>query len=220
MSSCLGFLVRFVAASSAAFCLWEIFSKWYLHTVVPVANSLLATVQLPVQLEQRAGLLLYVYTRVDGSILRVQALDYDSVYLNLIAVASLFVATPGARIKWKLKWIGAVWVFLWATHVASFYAGGQIAIWQYLTAVNGLGSTLATEMARFFPPTRQHSVGRILELWNVWARYAFGLGVWYLAFRHRTTSPTQPQRAPVRSKARRRASAALPVGKVAADLSQ
>ena len=117
MSSSLGFLVRFVAASSAVFCLWEIFSKWYLHTVVPVTNSLFAFVQLPVQLEQRAGLLLYVYTRVDGSILRLQALDYDSVYLNLIAVASLFVATPGARLKWKLKWIGAVWVFLWATHV-------------------------------------------------------------------------------------------------------
>jgi hypothetical protein len=87
------FLVRFVAASSIAVCAWEAISNAYLRPVIPVVNWLLTQQDLPLHLEQRRDLLLYVYEPVVGG-LRLQALDYDSVYLNLIAVRFAGLSAP------------------------------------------------------------------------------------------------------------------------------
>ncbi len=101
---------------------------------MPAVNWLLEQQDLPLHLEQRRDLLLYVYEPVVGG-LRLQALDYDSVYLNLIAVAALFTATSGVNWGWRVRWIACSWLFLWATHVISFLLGGQVAVSGYLATL-------------------------------------------------------------------------------------
>ena len=180
------FLIRFVAASSIALCAWEAISSAYLRTVVPVVNWLLQLQQQPLHLEQRRDLLLYVYEPVVGG-LRLQALDYDSVYLNLIAVAALFTATSGVSLGWRMRWIGCSWLFLWATHVFSFMVGGQVAINAYLATLTPVeaSAAAATQLAAAFSAVDPAWI-RVLELWNVWARYGLGLAVWYVAMRNRS----------------------------------
>ena len=182
------FLIRFVAASSVALCAWEAISSAYLRTAVPVVNWLLTQQHLPLHLEQRGELLLYVYRPVVGS-LRLQALDYDSVYLNLIAVAALFTATSGVNMGWRMRWIACSWLFLWATHVFSFMLGGQVAINSYLATLTptDASAAAAVELTAAFGALDPHLI-RLLELWNVWARYGLGLIVWYLAIRNRSTA--------------------------------
>ena len=183
MRKSLAFLARFVLASSVSFCLWEAVSDRYLSTVVPATNWLLGQWKMPLALEQRQSLLLYVYERAGGGTLKLQAVDYDSVYLNLIAVASLFAATPNRELKWKLGWTFSVWIFLWATHVASFSLGGHVAIWEYLRSVPSSPemTLLTAEMSHNFSPGHNQAAVRLLELWNMWARYGLAIGVWYLA---------------------------------------
>ncbi len=139
-------------------------------------------------LEQRRDLLLYVYEPVVGG-LRLQALDYDSVYLNLIAVAALFTATSGVNWGWRVRWIACSWLFLWATHVISFLLGGQVAVSGYLATLTPTEAsvTAAIQLNAAFSALDPAWV-RLLELWNVWARYGLGLAVWYLAIRNRSTA--------------------------------
>lgn len=182
------FLIRFVAASSLALCAWDTISSTYLRTVVPVVNWLLTQQQLPLHLEQRRNLLLYVYEPIVGG-LRLQALDYDSVYLNLIAVAALFTATSGVSLMWRVWWIAGSWLFLWVTHVFSFMLGGQVAIGGYLATLTPAetSAAAATQLAAAFSAVDPAWI-RVLELWNVWARYGLGLAVWYVAMRNRSTA--------------------------------
>ncbi len=192
------FLVRFVAASSIALCAWDVISNVYLRTVVPAVNWLLEQQHLPLHLEQRRDLLLYVYEPVVGG-LRLQALDYDSVYLNLIAVAALFTATSGVSWGWRARWIACSWLFLWATHVFSFLLGGQVAIGGYLATLTPTeaSATAAAQLSAAFGVLDPLWV-RLLELWNVWARYGLGLAVWYVAIRNRSTAVLRtPAAAPV-----------------------
>ena len=184
MRGCLLFLGRFVLVSSAAFCLWEGLSQLYVATVVPAANLLNRCADLPVELQNRGGgVVLYCYRLLDGSVIRLQAHDHDAIYLNSIVVAALFLATPAAW-SWRWRWIARLWVFLWITHVASFFMGSSIAIWDFAwTQPAAQRSELIAEFGRAFPlETRQFTL-RLLELWNVWARYGIGLAVWYVAVR-------------------------------------
>ncbi len=179
------FLIRFVTASSVALCAWDAISSAYLHTVLPAVNWLLEQQGLPLHLEQRRDLLLYVYEPAVGG-LRLQALDYDSVYLNLIAVAALFAATSGVSWGWRVRWIVCTWLFLWATHVFSFLLGGQVAISGYLATLTPTeANAAAAQLSAAFGAVDPLWI-RLLELWNVWARYGLGLAVWYVAIRNRS----------------------------------
>ena len=182
----LRFLIRFVAASSISLCAWDAISSVYLRTVVPVVNWLLTHQQVPLHLEQRRDLLLYVYEPAIGG-LRLQALDYDSVYLNLIAVAALFTATSGVNLGWRLRWIAGTWAFLWATHVLSFLIGGQVAMTGYLASLppTEANAAVVAQLSAQFAGVDSVWV-RVLELWNVWARYGLGVAVWYVAIRNRS----------------------------------
>lgn len=181
MTSSLAFFARFVVISSAAFWVWNQVSHQYMATIVPVVNGAFALTDLPVDLALRGGALVFTYALHDGSSLRLQALGHESVYLNLIAVLSLFAATQGMERGSMARWLLGVGALLWVTHVASFYAAGQIAVWEY---ANSLGPAervaLGTELSLCFPQARIESLQRGLELWNVWSRYAIGAGLWFL----------------------------------------
>ena len=190
MRNALLFLGRFLVMAGLLYGAWENFSPIYLSAVVPTVNALFSALQLPVQLELRGSLLLLAYRLGEGG-LRLQAHDYDVIYLNLITATALLAASPGKPIIWKFKWTGAVLVLLWITHVASFYISGQIAIWQYLQGLPA-GSErelLAARVQAHFSLERQRLLTLLLAQWNIWGRYALAVGVWFFALRREIADP-------------------------------
>lgn len=184
MRNALFFLGKFVVISGLFYGVWEILAPFYLTLVVPVVNALFSGLQLPVQLELRGSILLLIYQQ-GGGWLRLQAHDYDIIYLNLIAATALLAASPGQSVAWKLRWAGAVLVLLWTTHVASFFIGGQIAIWEYL---DGMPATLekaalVEQMQVHFSLERRELLTALLAQWNIWGRYALAVGIWFVALR-------------------------------------
>lgn len=180
MKRSLTILSIFVLVSSLAFSVWEQCSDLYLAQVVPAVNFLFGLADLPVELEQRTALLLLVYQQADGSLLKLRALDYDVVYLNLIVGFSLCVVFPARGWEWRLRWIIALLVALWVTHVASFFTGGYIAIWDYInTLPQGLEKNALLEFAQVFPQERKNFYAYALALWNSWGRYALCLAMFF-----------------------------------------
>lgn len=207
MRTSLVFFARFVLVSSLAFLVWELVSAQYLATLVPAVNGMFSLTGLPVEFALHGSDTVFTYTRFDGSLLRLQALGHESVYLNLIAVLSLFAATPGRDPRWHLSWAAGMALFLWSTHAITFYVAGQIAVWEY---ANSLGAVerviLASDISLTIPYVRSQMLQQGLELWNVWSRYALGAGAWFLA-----VATAGPARAVVRRTApvRRRGAVAL-----------
>ena len=180
----LSFLARFVVWAGLMYGVWEVLAPFYLTLVAPVVDALFAGLHLPVLLEQRGGVLLLVY-RQGEELIRLQAHGYDVVYLNLIAAIALVAATPARSIRWRIGWSCALLVLLWFTHVACFFAEGQIAIWRYLdTLFPGPGKERLVEQVQlFFPSERRDWFSLVLDRWNVWGRYGVVVGIWFFALR-------------------------------------
>ena len=173
-------LAVFVLVSSLAFSIWEHFSVLYLAQVAPAVNYLFALSDLPVALEQRQDLLLLVYRQADGSLLRLSALDYHVIYLNLVVGLALFAAFPARGWQWRLRWMFTLLVVLWMTHVGSFFSGAYIAIWDYISTLpHGLEKDALVEFAQVFPLERKNFYSRVLALWNAWGRYALCLAMFF-----------------------------------------
>ena len=190
MRGALTFLGKFLVIAGLLYGVWELLAPFYLAMVAPTVNALFTLLQLPVQLELRGGILLLVY-RLGGAPLRLEVQGYDIVYLNLITATALLAASPGKSFGWKLRWMGTVLVALWATHVASFFINGQIAIWQYLEGVQGQ-ETLLASAREHFPLARRQILAQLMAHWNIWGRYALAVGVWFWAF-HREIAERIPE---------------------------
>ena len=190
MRGALTFLGKFLVIAGLFYGVWELLAPFYLAMVAPTVNALFTLLQLPVQLELRGGVLLLVY-HLGGMPLRLEVQGYDIVYLNLITATALLAASPGKSLGWKLRWMGTVLVALWATHVASFFINGQIAIWQYLEGVQGQEALLASAREHF-PLARRQILAQLLAQWNIWGRYALAVGVWFWAF-HREIAERIPE---------------------------
>ena len=189
MRAALGLFGVFVLISSLLYGTWGHTSQFYLEGVIPFVNLVFVWCDLPVVLERRDELLLLAYGRAAGGTLRLEALDYHTIYLNLIAGTALIAASPGRRLRWKIGWTLRIFIFLWATHIASFFAGGYIAIWDYMGSLpqGAARSALQLEFAWVFPQATKDLCTQLLSLWNVWGRYALCLGMWFFALGHKET---------------------------------
>lgn len=185
MKGPLVFLGRFVLASSLLYGAWSLLGEYYLAGLTPLTNLLFRMQHLPVQLDHRGGILLLAYCQPGAGLLRLQALDYHVVYLNLIAAVSLVLATPGQGLRWRLRWTAGLAGALCATHVASFYAGAYIALWDYLGSLTDtLGrDALVAAYGVSFPSATAQLGRRILGIWNLWGRHGLVLAAWFVAER-------------------------------------
>jgi len=182
MTAGLAFFARFVLVSSLAFWVWGSVSGHYLATLVPAVNGAYAACGLPVTLDLRGGDLVFLYDRLGGGVLKLQALGHESVYLNLVAAISLLAATANRSLRWMAGWMGLAAALLWLTHVGSFFAAGQIAVWEYAGSLGPAErAALIHDVGFLLPYERSLWLQRGLELWNVWSRYAVGTGLWFLA---------------------------------------
>ena len=179
------FLGRFVLISGAIYGLWQGLSPFYLGLVAPVVNGFFAALDLPVELQRFGQSMLLAYERTDGSMLRLKAHSYEAVYLNIIAATALLAATPHKSPEWKFRWIGGVLLLLWGTHVASFFMGGYIAIWDYAYSIPPSRSQgeLMVEFRAHFSFEHKEWYTLVLDQWNIWGRYAIVIGIWFFALR-------------------------------------
>ena len=185
MKESLLFLGRFVLVAGVLYGLWQGLSPFYLGLVVPVVNGFFVALDLPVELQRFGQSLLLVYERSSGSVFRLEARSYEAVYLNIIAATALLAATPHKSINWKLRWIGGVLLLLWGTHVASFFIGAHIAIWNYIYSIPPSQSQgeLMLEFRLHFPFSHKEWYTSILAQWNIWGRYSIVIGTWFFALR-------------------------------------
>lgn len=197
MRPSLGFFARFVLVSSLLYGAFSALAQLYLAAVVPAANFLYLAQHLPVRLEQRGALLLLTYGGSGSSLLRLQALDYHVVYLNLVAALSLVLAAPGPPLWSRFRWCSVLAVTLWISHVATFYAGAYIALWDYLNGIPdaAVRDRLSTMYAAQLPAATADAWRRAVELWNLWGRYGVVLAAWLASQRAwvRPASRTAPE---------------------------
>jgi len=179
------FLGRFALIAGVLYGLWQGLSPFYLSLVAPAVNGLFAALDLPVELQRFGQSLLLAYERSNGSMLRLKAHSYESIYLNIIAATALLAATPHKSLGWKFRWIGGVLLLLWGTHVASFFMGGYIAIWNYVYSIPPSRSQgeLMIEFRAYFPFEHKEWYSLVLAQWNIWGRYAVVIGAWFFALR-------------------------------------
>ncbi|MFH1569621.1 MAG: hypothetical protein ABIL09_16615 [Gemmatimonadota bacterium] len=182
MKQSLGFFARFAVVAAVAFWAWGLVSAGYLASLVPAVNGLFGLAHLPVRLGLRGEALVYAYGRADGGVLQLQALGHESIVLNMVAGLSLLAASPTLGFRRMTAWMAAAAALLWLTHVLTFFAAGQVALWEYAGHLApSLRAPLASEFALSLPYDRSRLLLRILEQWNVWARYALCLGLWFRA---------------------------------------
>ncbi|MEW6753103.1 MAG: PKD domain-containing protein [Candidatus Latescibacterota bacterium] len=178
------FLARFVLVAGLLYGVWPWLAPAYLCLVAPGVNTAFASLDLPVLLELRGSVALLAYRTGDGW-LRLQAHGYDVVYLNLLSAVALIAAWPGRPLRWRLRWAGGVGSTLWLTHVCTFLASGQMAVWQYLDALppGPDRQALLERLAPHFPRSRAQFVSHLVAQWDMWGRYALVVVAWITAVR-------------------------------------
>lgn len=186
------FFARFVFIAGALYGLWQILSPLYVSLVMSATNELFSGLELPVQLQRFGHRLVFAYQRTSGIMLRLEAHQYEAIYLNTIAAIALLGATPKQSIEWKFRWICKILPFLWATHVATFFMGGYIAIWDYAHSIPPSQSQgeLIVEFSAYFPFEHKLWCTALLGQWNIWGRYAVVVGGWFFALRRELVGQT------------------------------
>lgn len=184
MTSALFFLMRFTAVAGLLYGVWPVLAPVYLATVTPVVNGICDLAHLPVQLEVRGQALVVVYA-LGGTVLRLEAQQYQAACLNLIAALALVTATPSRSPGWRLQWAAGVVGILWLTHVIGFLAETQIAVWRYLDGLpagpdrGALAQAAQAHLARGWAELVAQAASR----WNLWGRYAVPLALWFASVR-------------------------------------
>ncbi len=186
------FFARFVFIAGALYGLWQILSPLYISLVMSAANELFSGLELPVQLQRFGHSLVFAYQRTSGIMLRLEAHQYEAIYLNTIAAIALLGATPKQSLEWKFRWVCKILPFLWATHVATFFMGGYIAIWDYAHSIPPSQSQgeLIVEFSAYFPFEHKLWCTALLGQWNIWGRYAVVVGGWFFALRRELVGQT------------------------------
>jgi hypothetical protein len=178
MKESAAFLARFSLWACLSFAVWEAVGSRYVDLVAPATNALSSLSGVPVHLDRQGEMVLHAVSPPGGRSFRVQAQAHSSIYLNLVVAVSLFGATIGRRPGWPWAWAGAALVLLWASHVVSFYLSGQIAAW-HVAGADPRIADLVQQLSPFVPKDRAELLLRILEQWNMWARYGLPLAVWF-----------------------------------------
>ena len=193
MKSGLGFLLRYVLATSLLFSLWSLAAPAYVASLIPAVNGINGLLDLPVSLQWQPGHLLYHFRGPTGAAFRLEALDHGAVYLNLVTMLALLAATPGRDIRWYGRWMGAACVLLWCTHVFSFVFSGPVALWQF-AATGPAAAAMAAPLAPVIAAEHAIWYSRVLEFWGIWGRYGLCLALWCVAVMR-----PQPAAVPARS---------------------
>lgn len=190
MRSPLAYLARYVLVTTLLFAAWNRLGPVYLDTVIPAVNRLTALADMPLTLEREGVHLLYRYRPPAATSFRLEAVDHGAVYLNLVTVLSLLLATSGRRVLWHVRWTTTACGLLWLTHVLIFFLGGQVAVWQF-SATSASAAALVAPLGASMWPDHAAWLYRALETWGDWGRYGICLGIWLLAaLRPETTSAT------------------------------
>lgn len=190
------FSIKFLAASLLFFLIWDPFTYIYARSLTPVANLIATLTHHPVQLQIIQGQMALTYL-VNNKPFHIYLGNQDVVYLNIIILTSLFIASGLTR-SWRY-WISAFGL-LYMSHIIHFHILSYVGIWRYFRHVASSPDQLsphlhlAAEAASQFLPDYAHmtQLNLILDFWRNWGMMALAFIIWFLCFKKFTSFLSNP----------------------------
>ena len=179
-------LGSFVLISGLLLATWSYIAPFYLTTVIPLTNSLLAWKHLPLTMHMQEGQLLLACRQLDGNLHRFLFAGHDTTLLAAAAAFALFAATPGYTLRWRLGWLAGITVLYGLVNALVLFAGAHLAFLDYL---GGLAPQYRHQIlpagTHLLDAGQQATLEHWIGMWSIWGNPALLLTVWFFAVRRR-----------------------------------